>query len=427
MASNPFQQLSVYRNISRKNQKIKDCYRLLYHKDLWLKAYTNLCSDTMNVTNGTSFKMIDEMIEQLQQNTFRFSPMHRKPDSSQIVFNFKDKLVLEVMSIILSHIYEPIFSKHSHGFIGNRSYQSALLEIKNSWNGVTWCIQGVLDGESNREHQKNLLKWISKKIDDRRFLLLIHNALSCGVMTKWHLEKTDDGAQQPRQFSMLLLNIYLHELDTFIEHVIKQKSNYCKMKYVRFAHVFIIGVSSPKEDAQKLKSLIECFINNNLQLRIARGTTNIRHIGKGIPFLGYQISKCKRNYIQLNIPARALHSFALKNGYGNLDDLTIKHRKKLVNLCELEILSIYNLELKKFGNYYKLADNFHLLNKLLYIAEHSFIKTIAIKRRSSSKKVAISMRKHRQGHLSLVQQNKTGEQIIHTFLKLKDFHNYSYK
>lgn len=79
----------------------------------------------------------------------------------------------------------------------------------------------------------------------------------------------------------------------------------------------------------------------------------------------------------------------------------------------------YNKELETIANYYKLADNFHLLKKLFYLAERSFLKTIAFKRRSTSKKVAMRMRRYQQGRLCLV-QHKQGNQIVHTFLKLKD-------
>src|SRR5699024_9185277 len=101
--------------------------------------------------------------------------------------------------------------------------------------------------------------------------------------------------------------------------------------------------------------------------------------------------------IKLEIPEKKIKEFAIKNGYGNLDTFKIIHRANLINNSELEILYTYNAELRGIANYYKLANNYHHLDKLFHLAESSFIKTIANKRRSTSMKVATSMRSHKQG------------------------------
>ena len=123
----------------------KDCYRLLYHKDLWIKAYAKLYPNAGNLTKGTTEETIDgfslgkieQIIEELKEGTFRFSPVRRvyipKANGKKRplgVPNFKDKLVQEVMRMILEQVYEPIFSKHSHGFRPNYSCHTALSEIK---------------------------------------------------------------------------------------------------------------------------------------------------------------------------------------------------------------------------------------------------------------------------------------------------------
>lgn len=415
MASNPFQQLNVYTNISCKNKKVKDCYRLLYHKELWIKAYTNLFPNA-NIDEKT----IDVIIESLRHRTYRFSPIRQNAISSQL--NVSDRIVLEVLSMILNTIYEPVFSKHSHCCIKNRSYQTALLDIKNSWHGVTWCIQGVIERNWSRNQYHFLLKLLGRKIDDRRFLLLIHNALNSGVMNHFQFRNTFNYIARTSNFSLLLLNIYLHEFDSFIENHLKRIHSNSPIKYVRFANHFVIGIASSKEMSRKTHVLIQDFLNGKLQFRLREDQTTLFHIEKDIPFLGYQftLNKKKNNSIQLKIPTRSLQMFAANHGYGNLQCLTVNSRRKLINLTEIEILLLYNKELENFAKFYKLADNIHQLNKLFYIAERSFLKTVATKKKSTSKRIAVRMSQYQQGRLCYVQQTKHGEQLVHTFLKLTD-------
>ena len=92
------------------------------------------------------------------------------------------------------------------------------------------------------------------------------------------------------------------------------------------------------------------------------------------------------------------------------------HRTGLLQKQETEILTIYNKELESFANYYKLANNFHTLNRLFYLAKSSFIKTIANKRKSTARKVVRSMKiNNRQGTLCLIKNNK-----VYSFIRLKD-------
>lgn len=521
MASNPFQQLDVIRKASKNGKVITDCYRLMYKKELWIKAYAKLYPNPGNLTKGTidetidgfSLKKIDRIIEQLKAGTYRFSPVRRvyipKRNGKKRplgVPNFQDKLTQEVMRMILENVYEPVFSEQSHGFRTGRSCHTAMSEIKNTWKGLTWCVEGDIKGFFDHIDHSIMVKLVKKKVNDHRFLLLIHNALTCGVMENWVYHKTYSGTPQGGIISPLLANIYLHELDVFMEKQIAsftkgkirarnkeylsvrteaqkisrqvkkldekrghqswpgreekiieiQKlknrqlkissidpmdSNYRRLKYIRYADDFVIGVAGSKEEARLVKETVKKFLKKELLLDLSEDKTLITHLENPVPFLGYEFyrwneEKIKRvtyknlshpmkkrtlsGAIKLNIPEKTLKAFALKNGYGNLDTFKITHRAKLINNSEMEILYTYNAELRGIANYYKLANNYHHLDRLFYLAESSFIKTLANKRRSTSAKVANSMRRHKQGVLTLVSKGKHGNDRLHQFVKLKD-------
>ncbi|MFD1705577.1 reverse transcriptase domain-containing protein [Siminovitchia sediminis] len=517
MATNPFRQLNVIRNASQKGNIITDCYRLMYNKELWIKAYAKLYPNAGNLTKGISnetkdgfsLQKVDGIIEQLKAGTFRFSPVRRvyiPKSNGKKSPNFKDKLVQEVMRMILENIYDSIFSEDSHGYREGRSCHTALSQIKNTWKGLTWCIEGDIKGFFDNIDHTVLLKLISKKINDHRFLLLIHNVLTSGVMENWTYHKSYSGTPQGGIISPILANIYLHEFDLFMEKQMKEfdkgkvrtrneeyvkvrskistlsrkikrldetnghnhwqgreelvlniqelkakqvkvpsidpmDKNYKRMKYVRYADDFVIGMAASKQCAMKMKETIKYFLKKELHLELSDEKTLVTHLKNPIPFLGYEFRRwnevkvkrvtCKKQKhplkkrtlsgaIKLEIPEKKIKEFAIKNGYGNLDNFKILHRAKLINNSEMEILHTYNAELRGIANYYKLANNYHHLDKLFYLAESSFIKTIANKRRSTSMKVASSMRTHKQGVLSLVRKDKHGNEKLHQFVKLKD-------
>ncbi|WP_233269567.1 reverse transcriptase/maturase family protein [Alteribacillus sp. YIM 98480] len=520
MAKNPFRQLDVIRDASRKKSMISDCYRLMYNKELWIKAYAKLYPNTGNLTKGTSdetidrfsLQKIDDIVDQLKAGTFRFAPVRRDyiPKSNGKkrllgVPNFKDKMVQEVMRMILENVYEPVFSDNSHGFREGRSCHTALSQIKNTWKGLTWCIKGDIKRFYDHMDHSVLINLISKKVNDRRFLLLIHNALTSGIMENWTYHQTYSGTPQGGFISPIFANIYLHEFDMFMEKQLKKfdngkvrvrkgeytkirskistlsrkikrldernghqmwegreelilsiqerkikvgipsidpmDENHPRMKYVRYADDFVLGIAGSKQSASYMKEMIKIFLKEELQLDLSDEKTLITHLKKPVPFLGYEFRKwnevkikkvmCKNHKhpmkkrtlsgaIKLEIPEKKIKEFAIKNGYGNLDTFKIIHRAKLINNSELEILYTYNAELRGIANYYKLANNYHHLDKLFYLAESSFIKTIANKRKSTSKKAASSMRTHKQGVLCLVKKDKHGNEKLHQFVKLKD-------
>lgn len=463
MATNPFRQLNVIRNASQKGNMITDCYRLMYKKELWLKAYVKLNLNAGNLTKGTSdaiidgfsLKKLDHIIEQLKAGTFRFTPVRRfyNPKSNGKkkplgIPHFKDKLVQEVMSMILENVYEPIFSEHSHGFRERRNCHTALSQIKSTWKGLTWCIKGDIKSFYDHIDHTLLLKLISKKINDHRFLLLIHHALTSGVVENWTYHQTYSGTPQGGILSPILANIYLHEFDLFMEKQMRKfnsiesmDQNDQSMTYIRYADNFVIGIAGPKQSAMNMKEMITYFLKNKLHLELNDEKTLVTHLENPIPFLGYEFRRwnelkinrvayknqthslkktTRSSAIKLEIPEKKIKDFAIKNGYGHLDHFNIMHRGKLINHSELDILHIYNAELRGIANYYKLANNYHHLDRLFYLAESSFIKTIAHKRRSTSRKVAKSMRTHKQGALCLVKIDQHGNERLFQFVKLKD-------
>src|SRR5699024_2051414 len=134
-----------------------------------------------------------------------------------------DKLVGEVVRLLLESYYEPQFSDHSHGFRPGRGCHTALREVEKIWTGTTWFIEGdISDCFGSLDHNV-MVRILSEKIHDGRFLLLVRHMLTAGYLGDCIWNATLSGAPQGGTCSTILSNIYLHKLDQFVETVLIPK------------------------------------------------------------------------------------------------------------------------------------------------------------------------------------------------------------
>src|SRR5260370_10678598 len=136
---------------------------------------------------------------------------------------WSDKLVQEVIRLILEAYYEGQFSEHSHGFRPQRGCHTALREIYYNWKGTTWFIEGDIAKCFDRLDHEVLLSILSEKIHDGRLINLIEGLLKAGYLEEWKFNRTLSGTPQGGILSPLLANIYLDRLDKFVETVLIPK------------------------------------------------------------------------------------------------------------------------------------------------------------------------------------------------------------
>lgn len=130
---------------------------------------------------------------------------------------FSDKLLQEVIRLILSAYYEPQLSPTSHGFRPERGCHTALSEMYHKWIGTKWLVEGDIAQCFDTLDHTVLLSIIGEKIHDGRFLRLIELLLQAGYLEDWRYFATYSGCPQGGILSPLLSNVYLDKLDTFIE------------------------------------------------------------------------------------------------------------------------------------------------------------------------------------------------------------------
>ena len=311
--------LNVIRKRGERGLPLENIYRLLYNRNLYLRAYGRIYSNqgattkgiTAETVDGMSLAKIDRIIDELRYERFRWTPVRRvnipKPNGQTRALGiptWTDKLLQEVIRMILEAYYEPQFSDRSHGFRPGRGCHTALSNVTTYWTGTRWFVEGDIKGCFDNIDHDVLLSVLGEKLHDNRFLRLLKYLLKAGYIEDWKYGRTLSGTPQGGVVSPILANIYLDRLDKFVENVLipahtrgsarrdnreytrllnqaarqRERGNhaealqlrkqlqqlpsrdpydpgYRRLRYVRYADDFVLGFIGPKVEAQQVKEV----------------------------------------------------------------------------------------------------------------------------------------------------------------------------
>lgn len=358
--------------------------------------------------------------------------------------NGKDKLLQEAVRIILECIYEPAFSDYSHGFRPQRSTHTVMAQIE-SWRGTSWFIEGDISACFDEIDHRILEAILRERIADERFIRLINKMLRAGYFDMQHkYHRTNSGTSQGSTCSPILANVYLDKLDRFMSEVIergnlgrgRRKSSaytsmqyqiqklrnseysaengeqirklvrirksqssvdmydpkFRRLRYVRYADDFLIGVTASMQYSKSVRDEIKQFLLETLHLRLNMEKTKITHAyNEKAFFLGYFIqrgNKASRNKGNIRIKANVkgmiqkLHQNGLCNSDGFPNGIT-----HFIPLPPEKIVNYGNQVLRGVVNQAVGCINFHKCARIQYIVQFSVAKTLARKYDISMKKV----------------------------------------
>ena len=185
--------------------------------------------------DGINMKLFDENLEEnlqqlaqeLKSETFEPYPVRRvyipKANGKKRplgIPSIRDRIVQEALRMVLEPIYEARFSQYSFGFRPNRCTMDAVKCI--TWSTQEhkkyfWIIEGDISSYFDTINHRRLIKILRRRIEDKKIIGLIWKFLRAGIMEKKLFQDTKLGTPQGGIISPLLANIYLHELDKYME------------------------------------------------------------------------------------------------------------------------------------------------------------------------------------------------------------------
>jgi group II intron reverse transcriptase/maturase len=497
------------------NYRFERLYRNLFNEEMFYAAYQSIYAKQGQMTKGADGLTIDKMsiaritsiIDSLKNETYQPNPSRRvyipKKNGKKRplgIPSFNDKLVQQVVKMMLEAIYEKQFEYNSHGFRPKRSCHTALVQLQKAFTGARWFIEGDIKGFFDNINHDILIKILQERIEDDRFIRLIRKFLNAGYIEDWVFQRTYSGTPQGGIISPILANVYLDKLDKYMNEYVKQfdtgekrkwnndyrilsnlkgnvvrklkkgkeghekslliekikeyerkklemswtdsmDSGYKRLKYVRYADDFLIGVIGSKKDCEVIKEDIKSFLTEKLNLELSEAKTLITHGQKAAKFLGFDIYVRKDNLVKrdkagylkrdygkrvvIEVSAETIRKklldyeamkIVLHNGKEQWKPIS---RIKLNNYDDLEILSRYNAELRGFYNYYSIANNSAAISSFGHVMKYSMFKTFARKYRSTSRKIIAKLRRGKDFGVSYT--NKKG-QLLTSF-----FYNEGYK
>jgi len=457
--------LDVLRKRGRRGLPCDELYRQMFNPQLYLLAYGRIYANhgamtpgaTPETVDGMSLRKIERVIDAMRHERYRFSPARRvripKRDGRTRPLGlptWSDKLVGEVVRLLLEAYFEPVFSARAHGFRPGKGCHTALREVANTWTGTTWFIEGdIADCFGSLDHQV-MLSTLAERIHDNRFLRLLRNMLAAGYLEDWIWGATLSGAPQGGVASPILSNIYLHKLDTFVEKVLipeytrgkdrarnpeyrrveqavvrarrcgdrsqlrdlrkRQHSlpsrdpddpGYRRLRYVRYADDTLLGFAGPKAEAEEIKQRLAAFLRDDLKLELSAHKTLITHARTGAArFLGYEITvqhddrqltygrRAVNGAIKLRVPSTVIKAKSAPYLTGGKP----AGRHQMINEADYTIVASFGIRYRGLVQYYLLAGDVHRLHRLRWAMEVSMLKTLAAKHHSSLAKTAA---KHR--------------------------------
>ena len=453
--------LGIIRERGKQGLPLERVYRHLFNRDLYLMAYGKIYRNAGAMTQGSTPETVDEMslakidtiIGAVRFERYHWTPTRRisieKKRSTKkrplSMPTWSDKLLQEVIRLILDAYYEPQFSESSHGFRPGRGCHTALRQIDQEWHGTVWFIEGDIKACFDSLDHTLLVEMLAERIHDGRFLRLIRGLLKAGYLEEWEYRKTLSGVPQGGIVSPILANISLTRLDKYVEKILipaytrgaRRKKNleyaallgkvsqlrragrtkeamvfrrraqrlpsvaladphYRRLNYCRYADDWLLGFAGPREEAEQIKSRLKTFLQEELRLDLSEEKTLITHARtQKARFLSYEITTEHEDSAQtgrkrhingqigLALPADGL----MGKCRPYLRNGKPIHRPELINNTVYSIVAQYQAEYRGFAEYYQMADNIHRLNWLRWVMQQSLTKTLAAKLKITVKKV----------------------------------------
>jgi group II intron reverse transcriptase/maturase len=452
--------VEILQDRGQRRLPLERMYRHVCREDLLIEAYVKICRNDGSTTPGVDGQTVDgmsrtkikEIVQTLKEGNWVWKPVRRvhipkKSGGTRPlgIPSWGDRLVQQAIKIILEPYYEPQFSKYSFGFRPGLGCHHALHDVA-GWQGTKWFIEGDISKCFDTIDHDVLMHILGEKLHDDRLLKLIRTMLTAGFMEEWKWGQSYSGTPQGGIASPLLSNVYLDQLDQFVERELVPRYNrgkyrkvnpewnrvnhaigdnrerlsgeeyqrlvrlrrtlpsrvtddpdFRRLRYVRYADDFLLGFIGPKSEAEQIKAEIRDFLSSRLKLKLSEEKTLITHATEEkARFLGYEIAI--RQSDDKVSPFRGGTRRCVNGMVGlfvprNIVQVRLQrfirggkpaHFTPLIAQSDYHIVSYYQAIYRGLVNYYRMAHNLSSrLDRVRWVLEVSMVKTLANKHKCS--------------------------------------------
>lgn len=290
-----------------------DIYNIVHSsaflEEAWLTVGSNRGARTPGVDGVTAEDYAEDLKENLQDlqqrlksGTYRPKPVRRVfipkgPDEVRPlgIPTVEDRIVQELLRLVLEPIYETDFSDDSFGFRPNRSCHDAIQMVSYQMAPSVaaykhWILDLDVKGYFDNVPHTHLMYTLQNRVKDRDVQDLIWNTLKAGMKENGSVQVTGKGTPQGGVVSPLLANVYLDRLDQWIQKWTDgARGSDESWTYTRYADDFLVMTNGRKHRAQDMMEEVEGFLSEELHLELSEEKSSLVHAEDGLSFLGYDL------------------------------------------------------------------------------------------------------------------------------------------
>jgi len=288
------------------DKKLKEIFTIENLK----KAKDSINTKSIGIDNKT-LENIDLKKLQLEVLSFKYIPeplkkFEIKKENNKTrplsIASLKDKIVQKVLADELDYYFDKKFSNKNYGYRKNKGTLKAINRVKDYLKRGYFCIyKSDIDNFFESIDHNILLNILHLELN-KEIIKLISLFIKNGLFKQFEYLSHEIGVHQGDILSPLLSNIYLNQMDKFLERE--------EIEFVRFADDFVLFFRNCNEAEEKITKL-QKFLKT-ISLNLNKDKSYFANIKKGFDFLGiyFQNKELKIENKRFNKQLLSLHKLS---------------------------------------------------------------------------------------------------------------------